>query len=68
MMYRRSLSWMMWEVSTATISLRRWIASAVFPAAEVLVDVSMVLVLCGGCAKGDWVWEFSHFVAGYSDD
>lgn len=62
---------MMWDVSTAMISRRRrgsLVASAALRAAEVLVDVSMVLVLCGGCAKGDWVWEFSHFVAGYSDD
>jgi hypothetical protein len=47
MMQRRSLSWMMWEVSTAVISRRRngsWIASAVLRATEAafLVDVFMV--------------------------
>jgi hypothetical protein len=55
-MQRRSLSWMMWEVSTAAISRRRngsWIASAVLRATEVvvLVDVSMGLVRRGGCVK-----------------
>jgi hypothetical protein len=72
MMQRRSLSWMMWEVSTAAISRKRnrsSVASAVLRAAEavVLVDVSMDLVRRGGCVEVNVTWDFARFVVDSSD-
>jgi hypothetical protein len=45
-------------------------ASAVLLAAEavILVTVSMVLVLCGGCTEDRLSWECTQFVVGYAHD